>query len=263
MLGLSEGNVMSDQPPVQPPSTPPHQPSNEPAGGNPPTQPMAPAYSAPPVGPTAGPAPVYPPPTSRWRQATSTSGRRLALALSAAAVALLLLLGIGVTGLVVLRNHDRVDLLGNRQVDRFLGQNGPGNGNGNGFGNRQGQGPGTNNNRNPRNLPGLPGGRGQGLGGLANLLGGTALHGDVTATVDGSVQALVFQRGEVTALSGTSITLKSSDGFVGTYSRTAATNSMMAAPVKGGQAFILARASDKVAITIVSTPANAGVAPSN
>ena len=263
MLGVSEGNVMSDQPPVQPPSTPPHQPSNEPAGGNPPTQPMAPAYSAPPVGPTAGPAPVYPPPTSRWRQATSTSGRRLALALSAAAVALLLLLGIGVTGLVVLRNHDRVDLLGNRQVDRFLGQNGPGNGNGNGFGNRQGQGPGTNNNRNPRNLPGLPGGRGQGLGGLANLLGGTALHGDVTATVDGSVQALVFQRGEVTALSGTSITLKSSDGFEGTYGRIGATTSRGVALVKGGQAFVLARASDKVAITTLAMPATVGSLPSN
>jgi hypothetical protein len=206
---------------------------------------------------------VYPPPTSRWRQATSTSGRRLALALSAAAVALLLLLGIGVTGLVVLRNHDRVDLLGNRQDDRFLGQNGPGNGNGNGFGNRQGQGPGTNNQKNPRKLPGLPGGRGQGLGGLANLLGGTALHGDVTGTVNGSVQALVFQRGEVTAVSDTSITLKSSDGFEGTYGRTGATTSRGVALVKGGQAFVLARASDKVAITTLAMPATVGSLPSN
>ena len=260
MLGLSEGNFMSDQPPVQPPSTPPHQPSNEPAGGNPPTQPMAPAYSAPPVGPTAGPAPVYPPPkTSGWRQATSTSGRRLALALSAAAVALLLLLGIGVTGLVVLRNHDRVDLLGNRQDDRFLGQNGPGNGNG--FGN--GQRPGAKDRADRRNLPGMPGGRAQGLGGLANLLGGTALHGDVTANVGGAVQALVFQRGEVTALSGTSITLKSTDGFAGTYGRNAATTSGGAALAKGGQAFVLARASDKVAITTLAMPATVGSLPSN
>jgi hypothetical protein len=89
------------------------------------------------------------------------------------------------------------------------------------------------------------------------------VHGTVTATVDGSVQTLAFQRGEATALSATSITLKSSDGFVGTYGRTAATKSRGAAPVKGGQVFVLARASDKVAITIVATPANGDVAPSN
>ena len=76
------------------------------------------------------------------------------------------------------------------------------------------------------------------------------MHGDVTGTLSGSVQALVFQRGEVTAVSGTSITLKSSDGFVGTYARTTSTSSTTVAPVTGGQAFVLARASDKVAITI-------------
>jgi len=101
------------------------------------------------------------------------------------------------------------------------------------------------------------------VGLLPFLLGGTALHGNVTAMVNGSVQALVFQRGAVSAVSATSVTLKSSDGFIGTYGRSSATNSMMAAPVTGGQALVLARASDKVAITIVSTPANAGVAPSN
>jgi hypothetical protein len=85
----------------------------------------------------------------------------------------------------------------------------------------------------------------------------------VTATANGSVQALVFQRGEVTAVSATSITLKSSDGFVGAYGRTAATSSMRAAPVKGGQAFVLARASDKVAVTIMPTPVKAGVGSSN
>lgn len=263
MLGQSEGNAMSEQPPVQPPSTPPHQPSNEPAGGNPPTQPMTPAYSAPPVGPTASYATAYPPPkTSGWRQATSTTGRRMALALSAAAVALLLLLGIGVTGLVVLRNHDRVDLLGNRQDERFLGQNGPGNGNGNGNGFGNGQRPGPKSGTKQRNLPGMPGGR-EGLGGLGNLLGGNALHGDVTATVGGAVQALVFQRGEVTALSDTSITLKSTDGFEGTFGRNAATTSRGVALAKGGQAFVLARASDKVAITTLAMPATVGSLPSN
>jgi hypothetical protein len=90
-----------------------------------------------------------------------------------------------------------------------------------------------------------------------------ALHGNVTATVNGSVQALTFQRGVVTAVSATSVTLKSSDGFVGTYGRTGATISRGAALVKGGQAFVVARASDKVAIATIATRVNAGGAPSS
>jgi hypothetical protein len=176
-----------------------------------------------------------------------------------------MILGIAGAGIAILRNHDRIDLLGNRQDGRSFDQRGPGNGRGpwadNGQknkdrGNRQGM-PGT------QGMPGMPGGRGQGLGGLGRLMGGAALHGQVTATVNGSVQALVFQRGEVTALSDTSITLKSSDGFVGTYGRTAATVSRGTAPVKGGQAFVLARAADKVAIMTMAVPTSVGVAPSS
>jgi hypothetical protein len=250
---------MSEQPPVQPP-TAPHQPPSQPAEGNPPTQPMTAAFDVPPAAPTAGSVPVYPPTTNRWQRATSTSGRRWALALSAAAVALLLVLGIGVTSLLVLRNHDRVNLLGDRQTARNFGQYGPGNGNGNGKAKAKGQGPRAN---GGRNMPGLPGGRVQGLRGLENLLGGTALHGDVTAGAGGSVQALVFQRGEVTAQSATSITLKSSDGFTGTYGLSATTRSGGASLAKGGQAFVLARASDKVAITALAMPATSGSAPSS
>ena len=109
-------------------------------------------------------------------------------------------------------------------------------------------------------MPGGQGMRGRGLGGLQ---GGAALHGNVTATINGTTQVLTFQRGQVTAVSATSITLKSSDGFVGTYGRNAATTSMRSAPVQGAQAYVLARASDKVAITIMSTTANGGVGPSN
>jgi hypothetical protein len=219
---------------------------------------MSAAPGAPPVGPTGTPASAYPPKTNRWQRVTSTPGRRWALALSAGALALLLLLGIGVAGLLVLRNHDRVDLLGNRQDRRSLDERVRGDGRGNGNGNDRG--PGSNDGNDRRDLPGLPGGRARGLGGLGNLLG-TALHGTVTATVNGSVQALVFQRGEVTAVSDTSISLKSSDGFVGTYGRSAATSSRGAALAKGGQAFVLARASDKVAITTLALPATAGVGP--
>ncbi len=257
---------MSEQPPVQPPSTPPQQPSDQPTGGNPPTQPMPAAPAAPPSGTAGAPGSAHPPGTNVWHQATSTPGRRLALGLSAAAVAILMILGIGVAGLLVLRNSDRVGLLGSREGGQFLRQDGPGNGKGNGKsnGNRKGfgddRGPGADDG-DRGNLPGLPGmprGRDQGLGGLGALLGGTALHGEVTATVNGTAQAVVFQRGEVTAVSDTSVTLKSSDGFAGTYGRNAATRSRGAALVKGGQAFVLARASDKVAITTLALPPAAG-----
>ena len=215
---------------------------------------MTAAYGGPPAGPMPSPAPQSPPTRNTWQQATSTSGGRWALALSAAAVALLLVLGIGVTSVLVLRNHDRVNLLGNQQAIRPLG---PGNGNG------QGQGPRANGGKNGRNLPGLPGGRGQGLRGLGNLLGGTALHGDVTTNAGGSVQALVFQRGEVTAVSNTSVTLKSSDGFTGTYGLNTTTRSGGGSLVQGAQAFVLARASDKVAITALAMPATVGSGPSS
>lgn len=258
-----KGNAMSEQPPVQPPNPPPNQPTQ----GNPPTQPMPASPSAPPVGATASPAPADPPRTNTWHQVTSTSGRRWALAISAGAVALLLIVGIGVAGLLVVRHQDRGGLLGNGQDGQFLRENGPGNGRGNGNGNGKGpsndRGPGADDRQDRRNPPGMPGGRARDLGGLGSLLGGTALHGAVTATVNGSVQSLVFQGGEVTAVTETSITLKSSDGFVGTYGRTAATRSRGAAPVKGGQAFVVARASDKVALTTVALRATTGVGPSS
>ena len=225
---------------------------------------MTAAFGSPPAGPAPFPAAQPPPTRNRWQQVTATSGGRWALALSAAAVALLLVLGIGVTSLLVLRNHDRVNLLGDRQTARNFGPYGPGNGMGNGNGNRNGnrngQGPRAD---GGRDLPGLPGGRAQGLRGLENLFGGTALHGGVTTNAGGSVQALVFQRGEVTAVSNTSVTLKSSDGFTGTYGLNATTRSSGVSLVQGGQAFVLARASDKLAITTLAMPATVGSAPSS
>jgi hypothetical protein len=227
----------------QPPVLPSHTPSEHPVEVSPATQPMSAAESAP-----AAPRPAAPT-TNVWRQATSTHGGRWAIAVAAAALAALLLLGIGVAGFAVLRYHDSVALLGNRTSAFSRGQG-------------YGPGPGAPGRNTPR-LPGMPGGRARGLGGLGNLLGGSALHGNVTATVNGSVQVLVFQRGEVTEVSATSIALKSSDGFVGTYGRTAATVSRGAAPVIGGQALVLARASDKVSITTMSTQAMAAVPPSS
>jgi len=274
---------MSEKPPVQPPdqpaaSTPPTQPM--PAAG-PPAEPASTVAGPPtpvagppattvlpagPPGPTAGPPAAYlsgeAPKPNMWHRATSTRGGRWGLVIAAGALVCLMILGIGVAGIAVLRNHDRVDLLGNRQDRQFLSQDGRGNGQGpwaNGKQERKAQ----KQQRQQMEVPGMPGGQGQGLGGLGNLLGGTELHGDVTGTLNGSVQTLVFQRGQVTAVSDTSITLKSADGFVGTYGRNATTRSRGAAPVKGGQALVLARSSDKVAITVIVTPDMAGVGPSN
>ena len=221
---------MTDLPPAQPP----HQPS---------TQPL--------------------PTTNGWRQATSTTGGRWAIGVAAGALACLLLLVVVVAGVVVLRGHDRVNMMGQRTdgYSRDQGGQGPQGRQG------DGRGPGAQNG-NPQQ-PGVPGGpgmrdgRSQGMGRFGSLLGGTALHGSVSASVNGTVQALVFQRGEVTAVSPTSVTLKSLDGFTGTYGRSATTRSAMGDPVKGGQAFVVARAADKVALRVISIPAGTNASPSS
>ena len=61
---------------------------------------------------------------------------------------------------------------------------------------------------------GRMGGFGQ-LGGMSALT--EALHGDFTVPENGTYVTERMQRGEVTALSGTSITIKSTDGYAQTY----------------------------------------------
>ncbi len=212
---------------AQPPAPPPQQPGL----GSPATQPMPAA-----AGSSVAGSPVAAK-TGLWHETTSTRGGRVAIAVAAAALVALLVLVVAVAGIVALRTHDRFSPMGQRMDGYSRGQNGPGG--------PQPLQPGT------PGAPGMRGGGGLGPGGLGGL-GGGALHGNVTATVNGTVQALAFQRGQVSAVSATSITLKSSDGFTGTYGRTAATTVMMSAPVSGDQAFVLARASDKVALRIMS-----------
>jgi len=229
---------MTDQPPAQQPQQPWQQ-----GPGNPATQPMPPAAGGPPAAPQPAPR------TGLWHETISTRGGRWAVAVAGAALVALMVLVVAVAGIVALRTHDRFSPLGQRMGGYSRGQGGQG-------GSRQPLQPG---------MPGAPGmrdGAGSGLGRLGGLWGGAALHGNVTATIDGSVQALAFQRGQVTAVSATSITLRSSDGFVGTYGRTAATT-VMTAPAKGGQALVLARVSDKVAIAIMSPGADEGVGPNS
>ena len=230
---------MTDQPPQQPV----HQPSANPAEGEPVTTPVQAAASDSPAS-----APVAPT-SNLWHQGPFTHGGRWAIGIVAVALGCLMLLGVGVASLLVLRNHNVFGMTG--QQNRFSR-------------NQFGQGKGGNGSNTQPGMPGAPGMRGgRAPGGLGSLLGGTALHGNVTATVNGSPQALVFQRGQVTAISATSITLQSSDGFTGTYGRTAQTSIRNAVPVTGGQALVLARASDKVAITVMSTQANTGVGPTS
>ena len=263
---MTKGNTMTDQPT--------NGPTKPPGGGSPPTEPMKAVESATPAAPPATTTPATPtqaaptqalptpaeaPKRNLWHRATSTHGGRWGVAIGAGVLACLLLFGIAVAALSVVGRHDRVNLAGERREGIFGGQSAPGNGQGPGEkmkNHKQGAGmpgnPGT---------PGMQGGRMARPGGLG-ALAGEALHGDVSASANGSVQELVFQRGEVTAVSATSITIKSSDGFTGTYGITSATTSRGAAPVMGGQAFVLAKASDKVAIELKASPVKAAAEPS-
>jgi hypothetical protein len=71
---------------------------------------------------------------------------------------------------------------------------------------------------------GFPGGGAVQGGGLTG-----ALHGTYVAQADGSYVTRVFQTGEVTAASATSITVKSTDGYTKSYTVSSATS------VNGGQ----------------------------
>ncbi len=52
---------------------------------------------------------------------------------------------------------------------------------------------------------------------------GTVLHGQVIATFSRGTQTVLVQRGDVTSVTGSSIALKSSDGFTATYQVTSST----------------------------------------
>jgi hypothetical protein len=90
-----------------------------------------------------------------------------------------------------------------------------------------------------------PGGLGA-LGPLGRLGTGAPLHGEfVTPKADGGYQTVRTQRGEVTEVSSSSITIKSEDGFTATYPVTADTlvnagRDGIAAVQKGDQAQVLA-----------------------
>ncbi|TDD23063.1 hypothetical protein E1218_18495 [Kribbella turkmenica] len=74
----------------------------------------------------------------------------------------------------------------------------------------------------PSTTPDTPGERGKGGGAHRGMFGlGGALHGEfVVKKDDGTYQTVATQRGEVTAVSKDSITVKSEDGYSRTYTLT-------------------------------------------
>lgn len=244
---------MSQQPP-----NPPQPGSSEPTQSLPPqpTQPLPPAQPQPaqpgpvPTAAAAGVPPQGPPPAqpapvgvggrppSAWQRATATSGRRWGLAAVAAVLAVLLLGGFAVGGFLVGRTIGSTTGAGPHGV--MMGPRGAGPFSDRGQGNGKGQ--------RHRLVPGMPGGRLPALPGLG------AGHGEYTA----QGRTLVFQTGQVTAVSGTSITLRSTDGFSQSYtidSTTRMRGMQVAAIRTGDTAFVLADKSSHVAsmVALVST----------
>ncbi len=222
-------------PPAEGGSNPPDQP-NAPwwAGGETPppaeapTQDLSgqPAPMSPPAPGGGGQPPTQPPVAPQPAQpASGRNWTTIGLIAGAAAVGTILVAGAGFAlgsrvsddgfdgrgGHMGFRGDDDGDRNGDRNGDR----------DGDGDGDRGGQGfapPGQQGQQGrPGGMGGMPGGMRPGA-----LTGGPALHGEVIVpNSDGTFTTLVVQRGEVTAVSATSITVKSADGFTQEYAVTA------------------------------------------
>lgn len=237
-------------PPV-PPSAPSYAGSAGPSYGPPSGPPGAPPSgppAAPPSGPPAGPpyasaggtAPRPPKGPGLFRQATSTTGGLIAL-IVAGCLAVLLVVGLIGAGLLVgsrvLGFHREVGVV----------QGGPP------YGRQLAPG------QRKRMMGGQPG---QGLGtqgnrkGLGSLLGGGAglgqvQHGEFTVqAADGTSTAMTLQRGTVTAASGTSVTVKSADGFTATYAVDSSTRGRTTNLAKGDTVLVVAQKSGAKAVLI-------------
>lgn len=197
----------------------PDQP-NAPESASPPTTPIEPppqVTPSPQTTPTAQPtyaaqaqsAPSAPGPTPRrsmWGEATSTRGGTLAVVLAAAGIGLVALLLAGLAAVFVAREvrDDGDDRAGGPWAGESREMPGP-----------QGMNPG----RGPGQLP--PGQEKKGAGdlpGLGMMGNGGPLHGEAVVPGDGTAtRTVVFQRGEVTAVTADKLTVKSTDGYSATY----------------------------------------------
>lgn len=99
----------------------------------------------------------------------------------------------------------------------------------------------------PSGPAGAPGGSpmGQPGGGAASILR-EALHGDFTVSADGGYAVERFQTGEVSALSATSITVRSEDGYTQTYTIDSSTRNA-GNPSTGSSVTVLAKVSGDTA----------------
>lgn len=230
--------------PSGPPAQPPPAEQGQPA---PPGSPTQPPYAASAQG---VPATARPDGRSMWGEATSTRGGTLAVVLAAASLGLVALLLAGLTAVVVAREvtDDRGWWAGDsREMPGPEGMN-PGRGPGQGQG--QGQGPPGQNRGEGRDgagdLPGL------GLPGAGGVLHGEAVIPGEAGT---ATRTVVFQRGQVTAVTADKLTVRSTDGFSATYTIGADTRERLARKVStlatGDEVTVVATKADATTIRIL------------
>lgn len=193
------------------------------------TRPMAvpPAASlpSPPVTAASGAAPGPPAETGGrrlWREATATSGATLATFL-ALALATVMFFAVATTAVVLAIRQDH------RGTSMVQARSGPVRLNG--------QGGGTAVDR--------PGTRATGPVGLRG-----AQHGQLT---EGNGTTYLVQRGEVTSASSSSLSVRSTDGYTGTYAVTSGTRFVGASsgvPSKGATVYVVATRDGDRAITV-------------
>ena len=176
-----------------------------------------------------------------WKQATSTTGGKVATTIAFVLVGLLLLGVMATSIFAIARFADRgepgrenIAQLREGMRDGMPGLRERGNGQGNG-GRLRGDGV----------LPGL---------GMLGTMG-RVQHGEFTATgTDGNPVVLLVQRGTVTSASATSVAVRSADGFAQTYavnSSTRLSGGSAASLVAGDEVVVLARKEGRVALQIV------------
>ena len=188
-----------------------------------------------------------PRPPSLWDQATSTRGGRWAV--TVAILAVCLLVGTAAVAMAASARQDRTAVT-NAAAD--TGKD-PGQGKGQAKGQAKAQ-------DKDKDKAADPQGKANGNGDLSSIpgrLGGT-LHGEVTRPgADGGVETLLVQSGEVTAASGTEVTVKSTDGFSETYAL--ANTTTVRGPAKaagltaGTHVTVVAAKDGKKALLVAST----------
>ena len=193
---------------------------------------------------------------STWNDAVSTTGGKAAVVVAAASLGLVVLLLAGLAAAGLARHFgderrgpwssDARQMPGPGQMDpgqgQGKGQRGPG---------TPGQLPPGQDRRGAGDLPGMGMGLGMGAGG--------ALHGEAVIPGDGgtATRAVLFQRGQVTAVTADKLTVRSTDGFSATYTIGADSRDRLAKKVStlatGDEVTVVATKADATTIRILRT----------